>query len=160
MSDKELMKINELSEEIAIRPYERSVYYYETDRMGIVHHSNYIRWFEEARVDFLNQIGYPCSQIEEEGIMMPVLSVSSTYKKVFQFGDTFSVTLIPKAFNGIKYLVEYEVRKKGSDEIYTVGQSTHCFVDNDMRPMLLKKEAPLLYEKLDRYFLTNKLTSK
>ena len=84
MSDKELMKINELSEEIAIRPYERSVYYYETDRMGIVHHSNYIRWFEEARVDFLNQIGYPCSQIEEEGIMMPVLSVSSTYKKVFQ----------------------------------------------------------------------------
>lgn len=160
MSDNEIIKRTELSTGIELKPYERRVQYYETDRMGIVHHSNYIKWFEEARVDFLDQIGYPYSQIEEEGILIPVLSVSTTYKKPFKFGDMFSVTLIPKAFNGIKFLMEYEVRKKGSDEIHTLGISTHCFVDEDSRPMLLKKEAPELFEKLDRYFLTNKLTQK
>ena len=119
MNDYSCRKKGELCK---MNTYKHKVQYYETDMMKIVHHSNYIRWFEEARVDFLNQIGYPCSQIEEEGIMMPVLSVSSTYKKVFQFGDTFSVTLIPKAFNGIKYIIEYEVRKKGSDDKYNPPQ--------------------------------------
>ena len=42
-----------------LRPYSRRVYYYETDKMGIVHHSNYIRWFEEARVDLIEQAGLP-----------------------------------------------------------------------------------------------------
>ena len=42
--------------DMEIKPYERMVYYYETDRMGIVHHSNYIRWFEEARLDWMKQI--------------------------------------------------------------------------------------------------------
>lgn len=49
-----------------ITPYIRNVAYYETDQMGIVHHSNYIRWFEEARIDFLAQIGLPYSKMEEE----------------------------------------------------------------------------------------------
>ena len=143
-----------------IKPYVRNVYYYETDRMGIVHHSNYIRWFEEARDDFMTQIGCPYKELEDDGIMIPVLSVSSTYKKAFGYGDVFEVNIIPKAFNGIKFLMEYEVRNKENDEIYTIGQSTHCFVDNNMRPMLLKKQKPELYELLDKYFMSNKLTQK
>ena len=143
-----------------LKPYERNVYYYETDRMGIVHHSNYIRWFEEARDDFMLQIGCSCAELEEEGIMIPVLSVSSTYKKAFTYGDTFSVTIIPKAFNGIKLLMEYEVRNKENGEIYNVGQSSHCFVDTNMRPILLKKQNPKLHELLGSYFMSNKLTQK
>ena len=49
-----------------IKPYERSVYYYETDRMQIVHHSNYIRWIEEARLDWMRQIGWDYKSIEDD----------------------------------------------------------------------------------------------
>ena len=52
-----------------IKPYEHIVQYYETDQMGIVHHSNYIRWFEEARSYILEQIGFGYKKMEEEGII-------------------------------------------------------------------------------------------
>ena len=57
-------------------PYDHKVQYYETDGMGIVHHSNYIRWFEEARVDLLEQLGFGYDRIEEAGYSGPVLEVS------------------------------------------------------------------------------------
>lgn len=134
------------------KPYERDVYYYETDRMGIVHHSNYIKWFEEARIDFLEQANYPFKRIEDEGIMIPVLSVASTYRKPMIFGDTFVVKIIPTFYNGIKFSMEYEVRKKGFDEICTTGESSHCFVDNNMKPILLRKTNPEMYNVLKDYF--------
>ena len=49
-----------------IEPYERTAHYYETDRMGIIHHSNYIRWFEETRIHYLDKAGYPYSEMEKE----------------------------------------------------------------------------------------------
>ena len=54
-------------------PYRRLVQYYETDRMGIVHHSNYIRWFEEARTDFLRNNGIVYSDLEQSGVMILML---------------------------------------------------------------------------------------
>ena len=51
--------------------YRHIVQYYETDKMGITHHSNYIRWMEEARIDFLSQIGWSYAKLEEEGIIFP-----------------------------------------------------------------------------------------
>ena len=65
---------------MSITCYTRPIQYYETDRMGVVHHSNYIRWMEEARVDFMNQCGLPYAKLEQRGIMMPVLSASCQYK--------------------------------------------------------------------------------
>ena len=61
-------------------PYDHKVQYYETDGMGIVHHSNYIRWFEEARVDLLEQLGFGYDRIEEAGYSGPVLEVSCSTK--------------------------------------------------------------------------------
>lgn len=54
-----------------IEPYERTAHYYETDRMGIIHHSNYIRWFEETRIHYLDKAGYPYSEMEKDGVMIP-----------------------------------------------------------------------------------------
>ena len=48
--------------------YKHAIQYYETDKMGITHHSNYVRWMEEARMDFLSQIGYGMKQLEADGI--------------------------------------------------------------------------------------------
>ena len=68
-------------------PYEHKVQYYETDGMGIVHHSNYIRWFEEARVDLLEQLGFGYDRIEAEGYSGPVLEVACQYKTMSRFGN-------------------------------------------------------------------------
>ena len=59
-----------------MKTYLRTVNYYETDKMGVVHHSNYIRYFEEARTYFMEQVGYPYERLEREGIMSPVIGIS------------------------------------------------------------------------------------
>ena len=70
MSDKEIEIYNENADEIKIRPYEHHAKYYETDQMGIIHHSNYIKWMEEARMDLMDQIGLSYKQMEEMEIIM------------------------------------------------------------------------------------------
>ena len=56
---------------MTLTPYKRKAFYYETDRMDIIHHSNYVRWLEEARVDLMEQLGCPFHEIEERGIVSP-----------------------------------------------------------------------------------------
>ena len=67
-----------------IQPYQHIAQYYETDQMGIIHHSNYIRWFEESRIDYLKQIGLPYEDMEKNGMISPVLEVSCQYMKMMK----------------------------------------------------------------------------
>ena len=76
-----------------ISPYQHHAKYYETDQMGIIHHSNYIRWFEEARIDFMNQIGLTYKTMEEEGIISPVLEINCKYLKMMYFDDIATIKL-------------------------------------------------------------------
>ena len=76
---------------MTLTPYKRKAFYYETDRMDIIHHSNYVRWLEEARVDLMEQLGCPFHEIEARGIVSPVLSVETHYKYPVRFGDEFEV---------------------------------------------------------------------
>ncbi|MEG1427807.1 MAG: thioesterase family protein, partial [Oscillospiraceae bacterium] len=71
--------------------YERKVNYYETDKMAIVHHSNYIRWFEEARIELMEHMGLPYEKMEAAGIQIPVLEVRCNYKSMVRFGDTVKI---------------------------------------------------------------------
>ena len=85
------------------------VRYYETDLMGIVHHSNYIRFFEYGRIKMLEEIGLPISEIEGQGVMLPVVSTFCTYKTPSRMGDTLrivsSVESMPKAKMKIKTVI-------------------------------------------------------
>ena len=64
-----------------VKPYRRRANYYETDKMGIVHHTNYIRYFEEARIDLMRQVGCDCRTLEEMNIIIPVVDVYAKYHK-------------------------------------------------------------------------------
>ncbi|MBD5543296.1 MAG: acyl-CoA thioesterase [Lachnospiraceae bacterium] len=134
-----------------IKPYERGVHYYETDQMGIVHHSNYIRWFEEARSDFLEQIGMPYDKIEEEGILIPVLAVSCKYKSAIRYGDVVHIYLKVTYFNGVRFKASYQVIGKETGVLHASGESEHGFVNRDMIPLRMKKEYPKMYELLAAY---------
>jgi len=129
--------------------YTHTVQYYETDQMKIVHHSNYIRWFEEARCAWMQSIGLSYDKLEELGIIIPVLSVASEYRKMVCFGQSVEIILKIGHFNGIKVQFSYEIYDKKEHELCTVGSSSHCFLDVNMRPMHLKKKFPDIYEKFN-----------
>ena len=74
-----------------MEPYVHKVQYYETDEMGIVHHSNYIRWMEEARIDFLERMGWPYDRLENEGSISPVIGVDCKYKANSLFPDRIEI---------------------------------------------------------------------
>ena len=61
--------------------YTRRAQYHETDQMGIIHHSNYVKWMEETRIRFLEEMGVDYRKLEESGIISPVVGISVQYKK-------------------------------------------------------------------------------
>lgn len=138
--------------------FERSINYYETDRMGVVHHSNYIRYLEEARCDFLKQIGYPYDKLEEKGIMIPVLGVNCTYKHSVTFEDVICINVFIKEFSGVKFTVGYNVTDKKNGNIVIQAETKHCFTNTELKPIALKKYYPEFAEKLNE--LKNETTLK
>lgn len=133
-----------------IAPFERKVNYYETDRMGIVHHSNYIRFFEESRNYYMEENGLPYEKIEEAGILIPVLSVEAEYKKPFRFGETMVITEWMTAFSQVKFEIAYEISNKETGEVHITGRSRHCFVDEQLKPVRLKKDYPEIYQVFEQ----------
>ncbi len=126
--------------------YTHTVQYYETDRMGITHHSNYIRWMEEARIDFLKRIGFGYDRLEKEGMISPVTAVECRYKGSTTFADMIDIDVRVVGYNGVVLRMAY-VMTKGGKTVFE-GKSEHCFLDGDGNIFRLKKANPALHEKL------------
>lgn len=129
-----------------MRPYRHKVQYYETDQMKVVHHSNYIRWFEEARIDYMENLGMPYEEMEASGIISPVISVEAEYLRMVRFGDTVSIEAKIKEYNGIKLIIGYEVTDESTGMVHCRGTSKHCFLNENGRPISLKRECPSYHE--------------
>ncbi len=140
-----------MEERNPIKPYIHQAKYYETDQMTVVHHSNYIRWFEEARVDFLEQIGLGYDTIEAAGVYSPVLAVSCEYKSSVRFNEKVLIKASLKFFNGIKMKIGYQVLDEATNQLRAIGTSEHCFVTTDFKPVSLKKDYKEMYEILSRW---------
>lgn len=141
----------EVKEERTVKPYLHHAKYYETDKMGIIHHSNYIRWFEEARIDYLEQIGLGYDKIEEAGVYSPVIGVSCRYKSAVRFNETVSISIRLKEFDGITMTIEYEVKDAATKKTRVTGETKHCFVTTDLKPVSLKKKYKDMYNTLIRW---------
>lgn len=140
-----------------IKPYERNVKYYETDQMAIVNHANYIHWFEEARIYYMEQNGIRYKTVEERGIIIPVLGVNIEYKRPTRFGETVLVTQWLTKFSQVKFEMTYEVIEKETGELCAKGKTSHCFLDKDLNPIRLKKDYPDLYEAFQKKAEEDKL---
>lgn len=128
--------------------YIHKVNYYETDKMGITHHSNYIRWMEEARIFFFDQIGFGYKKLEEDGIISPVIGIECEYKTPTTFDDEVEISLKVAEFKGVKLIVEYVMTNRKTGETVLLGKSKHCFVDKANKPIILKRQFPELDVKL------------
>ena len=132
---------------IKLRTYEHHAKYYETDQMGIIHHSNYVKWMEEARMDLMDQMGLSYKQMEEMEIISPVLSIAVEYHSMVHFDDTVVIQTKLVKYNGIKMEVEYVMTDKETGELRTTARSSHCFLNRSGKPISLKRSYPELDTK-------------
>ena len=126
--------------------YKHKVQYYETDKMGIVHHSNYIRWFEEARTEALESLGIGYDYLEEQGIIAPIVSASANYKYMTKFGETVLIQSKIVRYTGIRLVVSYEVYDEATNMLRCIGETVNCFLNEDGKPMDLKRTFPDVHE--------------
>ncbi len=124
------------------KPFLHEVNYYETDKMGITHHSNYIRFMEEARIDWMDQLGYGFERMEAEGIVSPVVAISCNYKHTTTFKDLIEVQVKVGEMSELKISFAYTMKVDG--KLVCTATSTHCFLDAG-RPVVLKDRFPQLY---------------
>lgn len=123
------------------------VQYYETDQMQIVHHSNYIKWFEEARTYLMDEIDFGYDKMEEAGIVVPVLSVYSEYKSMTRFGETVIIEAEIKEFTGVKLIVSYKISDETTGELRCLGETKHAFLDKETyRPLSLKRKHKAIFD--------------
>ena len=140
------------SKKIMNNIFERTINYYETDRMGIVHHSNYIRYLEEARCFLLNELGMPFSLLEENGITIPVLKVDCTYKHHVTFNDTILIKVFIKEYNGVRLTMAYDVKDKKTNKTVIIAETKHCFTNKSLKPINLKKVNLEFSKKFENLF--------
>lgn len=111
------------------------VRYSETDQMGVVYHGNYAQYFEMGRVEWLRNIGISYKWMEENGVMLPVVSLNMNYKKPARYDDLLRVKTIFKSQTSAKIEFDYEIYNE-QNELLTIGNSILVFVNMKTgRPM-------------------------
>ena len=135
-----------------MKPYVKTAKYYETDQMGVIHHSNYIRWMEEARVDMLNQIGYPYRRFEEMGYVSPVLHAECEYKKSVKFDDEVKIVVSLEDFGKVKFTLRYDIYNMSEGGCLSAcGTTRHCFLNKDGRPVMMNREMKEFSETMQKF---------
>ena len=123
------------------------VRYYETDQMGIVHHSNYVRYFECGRTDMLKKLGLPIEQIEQTGVMLPVVAVECRYKVPARLGDTLRIVSIIDKVPMAKLVIRNEIYNP-SGQLVCEGSVTLGFIDSvSRRPVRCPEALTRIFEE-------------
>ena len=125
-------------------PYRHRVNYYETDKMGVTHHANYLHWMEEARIAFLDQLGWPYDQLEALGVVSPVTAVQCHYRAPTTFGDQVEIEASIREYRGVHLVMEYAMRRRRDGRLVLEGTSRHCFMDRNGSFLRLEKAFPEL----------------
>ena len=116
--------------------YQHHVQYYETDKMGVTHHSNYIRFMEEARVEFFKSIGLNYLELEKTGIVSPVVGLNNIrFKRPSTAGDILDIEVSIKSMTNVIFTIQYVMKNK--DTIVLTGESDHCLLSKEGKIMPL-----------------------
>lgn len=126
--------------------YTRIAQYHETDKMGIIHHSNYIKWMEEARISYMESLGFGFVKVEALGVVSPVAGLSITYKNPVSFNDTVDIKVSLTRYSGVIQEVAYEFFNRTTGRLSAVASSRHCCL-KDSKVINLKHVIPELHEK-------------
>lgn len=126
--------------------YRHKVQYYETDKQGVTHHSNYIRIMEETRVDAMEQMGFGYERMEAAGVFSPVMAVTCDYKRPTTFADIIEVEFYVVELSKLKAKFAYKMTCQ--DKLVCQGTSLHCFLDSNGRPVAVEERFPEFHQAL------------
>ncbi|NLZ71999.1 MAG: acyl-CoA thioesterase [Clostridiaceae bacterium] len=143
-----------MNNETKIAKYIHKVQYYETDQMQIVHHSNYFRFYEEARTAFMESVGLNYDVLEKHGIIIPVTSVSSDYIGVGLYPHELEIQSTIVKYTGVRMTVRYKVYDLMTGELINKGESNHAFVNKEFKPFAMQKEFPEYHQRFLDYTVT------
>ena len=125
-----------------------TVRYSETDMMGIVHHSRYYPWFEQARTDYIKEAGLTYSGLEKMGFMLPLTETQCKYIYGLTYEDEVLITCRIEKLSVARVEFFYEVFKMPEMKKVSEGRTKHGIVDGNLRPINAKKVFPDVWEKL------------
>ena len=127
---------------------ELRVYYADTDAMGVVYHTNFIRWFEVGRTEGLRELGFPYSEIEKFPVWMPLAEAHCEYKRPARYEDVLEIVSWVAEMGHASLVMSYEIFNKGTGELLVTGHTRHGITDDKLRPIKLIKVYPELYAAL------------
>lgn len=123
--------------------------YVETDQMGIVHHSNYLIYMEQGRLEWLDHLGFSYQKMEDSGVILPVYQIDIKYKNPIKFGDEIRVKTTLRKIPTTRVVFDYEITKNDG-QICAVAELTLVFTDaRTFRP---RKPIPEFLEKCQQSF--------
>ena len=127
-----------------------TVRYAETDRMGIVHHSVYPIWYEQARTEAIKKTGMTYSALEKNGIMTPLSELNCKYMIPAEYEDVLAIRVEISKLTPARIVFNYEVFKQGIEKPINTGSTVHAWVGKDLRPINLKKQFPEIFERVSK----------
>lgn len=105
-----------------------NVRFYETDMMGIAHHSNHFRWFEMARIEFLRHIGVTLGAMMKEDIVFPIMNVSCEYKEPARFDDIINIETYLVKMTRAQMVFRYRMRRASDGVLLATGETKNAFM--------------------------------
>ena len=106
------------------------VKFYDTDTFGVVHHSNYIRWFETGRVEFLRELGIDLNELMNDGILFPIIEIGAKFHAPARFDDELEIETTAEALTKAKMKFVYKIRRCGEEKVLAEGASTNVFTND------------------------------
>jgi|SRR5690625_3741642 len=152
------------------------VHYQDTDQMGVVHHANYVGWFEIGRTEMMRNAGIAYSEMEKLGLLLPVVNIDIQYRRPARYDEKVSIFTNIISFSAVRLEFEYEVRLLEEDlsstnsdskqamepygKFLTKGNTKHMWVDRDWKPTRIDKAAPEVFSLLQEKFRNKEVNSK
>ncbi len=125
---------------------EAKVRYAETDQMGVVYHANYFVWFEIGRTEFIEDLGFRYHEMEESGVLSPLVDADIQFKKPLRYGQTATVKTWLKEYDGLKVTYGYEILTPEGETAVT-GSTKHVLVKKEtFKPVSVRKAFPDWHE--------------
>ena len=123
--------------------------YAETDQMGIIHHSVYAVWYEQARTDYFNKIGMAYDEIEKTGLMTPLVELNCKYKRPAYYNQEVEIRTKLVELSPVKFTVEYNIYDKDGNHL-NIGRTTLAWANKEtFKVVNLKKERPEMYKMME-----------
>ena len=135
--------------------YTRPVHFYELDQMGIVHHANYIHFFEEARLDAMSRLGFGYERLMDAGLASPVMNLSCEYLAPSRYPDILEVHILLKEYDGVRFRFSYQIKRQSDSMLICRGESQHCLIAGSGLPVRIRSRYPEIHALMHKWLLEN-----